>query len=1084
MHSILLGKAKKRGGRNETNQVPFELETTFNPLLVKDIKHVVDEYKVYTEEYSQCNKFRLTLSVKPYCTNVLYNVCTEVVKDEGSPDCIHVTDSESAPDLEESQVFGRTNHLYRNYMVSNTEYSSPEIGYKYLPGYDIFNNHTLRNLSFRPVMPVSNSDSNTREIFNTVGDYMRDNDGEIITFYPRYSAESIENNLVLKKHIYEQSNILPFIDGSSFAENLIVKDGWYGFVNSSSMNTQVIENDSVLGTETHVFSHTVNDLGNCSFVDLFPGRDRYTFVPQYNHFKKKFERNWDIYLTYPWKNFYGHNLVSNVKTFNIENGEEIESGDKKTNALATMRVWRTKTPTNRMALMFRTFCLHNLSINDKISVFLSKDNGKTYTRLPRQYYVDYVGDLKGENEGYYFSISTKTLLNDIFAGEIETIFYEPVQDISIPSDYTASRTITEIPLISEHQVVSVFDYITDVSPLTEYTDETTYDNMPKTINRDSFEKIRVWNKEYLYLYWNSVISEYTSSEINQNIEYGNWNTYSDMPDQHTEDYIRIKQYDFYVKTERKLQVKAIDINETINSFLEKNLQSLNGWDIRFVKVVNDIDCKYYIRKFMKIPNFKFSQEPLKPDMNLNDDTFEMFVSENATDENGNMLEFDSETYKLAFEKTIYGDDVVQVTFLDDIVVKNLKDNLGRPVTDIYATIVKRNSGYKKWYDNTSEDTSEIECSRCFGSLTSGFEYLTIDEPFDRSRKAKELNGFMSSVCSIYRDDKITDEITPLTIEDWDGEKTEKEILTSDFSFFGDVVEYSPALCQETVLSNACFRFNTAQREVGNDEAYGDFDFTYTELETDDFDPYFEGNDVPFKTVTYKQWEQEYDNSGTVDENNSITIRRHEGYFYNPHTKVTLYKYDTEVNQGSHRTLRVRECIPIQCGRILIKVTTSTLHGVGYANTLYVCYGNEWIEVQLNNVIDNHTFTFAPIKKNDEERMGSMYLDWVEICKGVNSGTIKLRVKNEKIPYYAEKIGENIFMWRNFIHPVELPENDKDKHLFSNGAFYVDENTSVYLRRQDPQGVNGLFKNRVGDIIGNVMNKPNNVYKTENQIECY
>jgi len=1081
MHSILLGKAKKRGGRNETNQVPFELETTFNPLIVKDIKKVVDEHEVYTEEYSQCNKFRLTLTVKPYCTNVLFNMCTEIVKDEGSQDCVRVTDNESAPDLDGSKVFGRYSNLYRNYMVSNTEYSSPEIGYEYLPGYDIFSNHTLRNTSFRPVMPVSDSSNETREIFNTVGDYMRNNDGETIVFYPRYSAESIDNNLALKKHIYEKNNILPFIDETSFAENLMVKNGWYGFVNASSISTQSEKTDPILGTGAHVYSHTLNYSDNCSFIDLFPGRDRYTFIPKYNQFKKRFEKNWDIFLTYPWKNFYEHNLVCNVKTFNIEG--EIENGDKKTNALATMRVWRTKTPVNRMSLMFRTFCLHNLSLNDKISVFLSKDNGKTYNRLPRQYYVDYIGDINGQNNGYYFSISTKTLLNDIFADEIENIFYEPVQDLSVVSDYTVSRVITEVPTIVSDQVVSVFDYIIDDTPLSAYTDEITYDSMPKTINQGSFEKIRVWNKEYVYLYWDSVVSEYSTAEPNQNIEYGAWNTFSDEPSQYSGDYIRLKQYDFYVKTERKLQMKNIDINEVINSFLERDVKTMNGWDIRFAKVVNDVECKYYVRKFMKLPNFKFSQEPLNQDKNLNEDTFKNFILENAMEENGNMRQFDSETYKLAFAKTIYGDDIVQVTFLDDITVQNLKDNLGQPVTEIYATIVKRNNGYKIWYQNLAGDASEIEYSRCFGSITSGFEYLTLDEPFDRNRKTKELNGFMSSICSIYRDNSITDEIMPLTIEDWDETNIEKEITSSDFSFFGDVVEFSPTQCKETVLSNACFRFNTAQREVGNDNEYGDFDFTYTELESDDFDPNFDGGNIPFKAVTYKQWEQEYDESGTIDEN-SITVRRHEGYFYNPHTKITLYKYDTEVNQGSHRTLRVKECKPIQCGRILIKVTTSSLHGVGYLNTLYVCYGNEWIEVQLCNVIDNHTFTFAPIQKNDAERMGGIYLDWIEICKGVNSGTIKLRVKNESIPEYANKIGENLFMWRNIIHPVELPETDKDRHVFSNGAFYVDETTSVYLRRQDPQGINGLFKNQHGGIVGNVMKQPNNVYKTENEILCY
>ena len=48
--------------------------------------------------------------------------------------------------------------------------------------------------------------------------------------------------------------------------------------------------------------------------------------------------------------------------------------------------------------------------------------------------------------------------------------------------------------------------------------------------------------------------------------------------------------------------------------------------------------------------------------------------------------------KLAFAKNIYSDNLSQVVFTDDIKIKLLKDNLGRPLSDIYLTVLKNNAG--------------------------------------------------------------------------------------------------------------------------------------------------------------------------------------------------------------------------------------------------------------------------------------------------------------------------------------------------------------------------------------------------------
>lgn len=1087
MDEILLGKSKRRGSTNETNLLQVQLKNTFKPAISRDIKTTVDLYSVYLEEYSNCEKFRLTLTVKPYCTNVLFNVCTEIVKDEGSPDCYPVSDGEFAPSVSGTSVYGKTSKLYRNYMVANTEYSSPDIGYDYYAGYDMFDNHLLRSISFRSIMKVESSDltEQTRNVFNTVRDYMRKDDGTTIKFYPRYSFEDFESSLELKMHVYNHENLLNFMDETSSIANLRVENGWYGFTNSSSINCEHGEDEeaSFPIANKHNFSHVINSIDNCGFVEMFPGKERYSFVPVYNKFKNRYEKNWEIFLTYPWKCYYNHNLVRNMKSFN---SSTFEDGDKNTFALATMRIQWTKVATNKNTILFRTFCRHGVSENDRIAVYLSKDNGKSYVRLGRTYKVDYVGDINGENKDYFFGVSTKLLLNDIFEGSIEELFY--VQDPYGDASFSVSHNLTDVPTFASDEVLCVYDYSSDLTPSSSYPDEATYDDMPKTINQLSIPRIRVWNKEYEYFIWDYEEHEYVLAEVNTSIEYGAWNTFNDEPAAYQKDYIRVKVYDYFKLVSKKYKMRNDKTSsEVINDVFNQEIMGKGTWSIRFVKVVDDVDCKYYIREFRKIPNFKNSREQIPYGVSSKPDIYENFISQNARQEDGRLVDFDSETYKLAFSKTLYGDDVAQVTFLDDIQVSGLTDNLGRPVTEIYSTIVKKNSGYKLWYENmgskyTSKDldTSGVEVSRCFGSVTTGIEYLDLDTEFDRSRSTREIKGMMSSVASIYRDDRENGTV-PMSIEDWDETREEKEIFESDEVFFGDVVEYCPSQCKENVLSNACFRFNTAQREIGNDGVNGDFDFTHTDLLYDDFDP-IEDRQNGFEAVTYKQWLQN-DGNETLDENR-ISVRRKEGYFYNPHTKIQLFKFTENLLQGSHRSLRIKDCRPMQSEGILIKIVSSTMHGVNESNFVYLCNGDYWYETSVTYVIDDFTFAISPMSKDDADRNGVPYMDWVSICEKIKTGDIKIRVKNEKVPSYASRIGENLFLWRNVVNPVNLPESDKCKHVFSNGAYYVDTLTSVYLRRQDPFGINGLFKGEIGEIEGNLHMESNNKYKQAKDIVCY
>ena len=81
--------------------------------------------------------------------------------------------------------------------------------------------------------------------------------------------------------------------------------------------------------------------------------------------------------------------------------------------------------------------------------------------------------------------------------------------------------------------------------------------------------------------------------------------------------------------------------------------------------------------------------------------FDSYVADNALDPiNPNyQRNFNNEMYQLGFASSIYNDNVTQITFMDGINVKGLTDNLGRPLTEIYYTIVKNNAGHEVWYHN-------------------------------------------------------------------------------------------------------------------------------------------------------------------------------------------------------------------------------------------------------------------------------------------------------------------------------------------------------------------------------------------------
>lgn len=144
-----------------------------------------------------------------------------------------------------------------------------------------------------------------------------------------------------------------------------------------------------------------------------------------------------------------------------------------------------------------------------------------------------------------------------------------------------------------------------------------------------------------------------------------------------------------------------------------------------------------------------------------------------------------EIYPLAYSKTIYNDQIMQLSFNNDIVLDNMYDNLNRPISELYLTFIKTTYTGKSNYENF------------FTDIKSGFdlEFLTgnINEDVSNIRRIHDgpnpdLDYFTSQ--------------TPL----------ETNINIEYDEYYGDIIEYNNYELIEKKLTGVLHRFNTLNRE--------------------------------------------------------------------------------------------------------------------------------------------------------------------------------------------------------------------------------------------------------------------------------
>ena len=1078
MQEIRLGSTDSVFSTNVENTVHIKLDQTTKKIPITDVSTIVDQYDVYRSEASACNKYRLTLTMKPYCTNVLFNTCTEIVQNDGgfgssesgnkkvkvALDNTNITLSGN----EQSKVCGKANGLTRAYMVDNTEYSSENVGFTYYPGYDIFGNHIIRNLSFRSVIPLANGLHSST--YNTIEDTMRNLNGGNIKMVKRLSTDDTS---FINKHLYEGGNILSMENGDSVEANLTNENGWYGFYNNSSIVPKRINNGTVREMDSN---HAVNDKGNCEFVDMYPDRTLYSFTPKKNEIRHRLEHNWDIHITYPYENFYRHNLVTNVYAYDVDS-EQVNyddvPGDEQTNALLVMEATSQYCRNGMEGVQFRTFCKHNLKQNDYVIIYYSTNEGYSFKACSSTFRVNYVGDMKNGHKEYYFTITNSSILDEIFDGSVASTFYD---ETNVPPAHfrNLNGEITEIPqeldtndTTYEPNICSWYYNDIPSEPMVTWDSTNTFDDIPlDVINGPNYIRQRnKVNDEYLYMYYqyNGTAYQMLPPTFDpETQDFGDGSTFDSIPIGYVMEYIRIHTYTYYEKSYKYYVQKAESVNGIINNLL------CNYIPLRFAKVTAGLKCKYYIRKFKKLPNLNKSAENLTNAIAFNRVKFDEYVQRNAT-KGGKMINFDREVYPLAFSKTIYGDDITQFQFTENMDIAYLRDNLGRPLTTLYATIVKKNVGYKDWYlDNIFSDhfvnneLHRVEFSHCFGKVTSALEYMCEDD--DDSDRYRKQKGFLSDAKLITNEPGGMMNGKPL--EFWGNmhiENNETEgILEDDEVFFGDVVEYNPSTVMETVLSDVQFRFNTAQRENGQTN---DYTFTYKEIVDDDYSP----------------------NDFTTEEHvNERPLIMPEGYYYKAHYPLPVKSFDSAVKQASHYSVLVDSASPIQMDGIYIRIVTRNVHGYGPGRRVFICNDVEgiWYNSSIVYVDSEYSFIINTIKKNVEAYEGKPYLDWIQTCNLINDERLRIRVANEDIPDYADNVSTNMFLWREIIPASESDDETLNGYPFANGALYIDKCINFYLKRQDPEGINGLYYHGTfPDVEGRIQLPSNYEYIPESEVIC-
>ena len=910
---IFLQSHLSKKSSNTSNGVNVQFKGRRKLLPTNDVSEIVSQYDQYLLERESCNKIRLTCQVNPICTNVLFNPITEIVRYEGSNNVELLNYLNENTDLKNTDLLYKDTKVlcssssssnHHTNAIRDTQLSNTKNGFIYHCGLDILNNHLIRSNTFKTICRSNNKS----EVFNTIGDTMRDVSGNqvIETLYFPVSSSVEGHKKDVEAHIYRYDDILQFDE--SISNRLIKKyDGWVGFYNRSKIKSYSnFENGDIMDIERPIMYKNGGD-----FIEMYPDRSLYSFVPKFNKYRNRIEKNWEYCITYP-------------SSSTTEGFESIINGDLKS-LKAIYFDENSQGDNGGSQLVIYGITKHGLKVGDFVNI-----------------YNTYIEDGKTVNEVVAYSAEVTNVVDDY-------IFI--LQGIS--------STISD-----------TWCYLSDMTKK-ENDNET--------------------------LYYNDV-------------GYKN----------HSNKYLKKSGSD----------TKYYIIN---NKYVNLDDKAQN---ISYKKVVNGVECDYYVRVFEKVPNFKNASAVTSSEYDIykND-------SELIHEYQDKKYDFESHVSRLAFAKNIYGDDVGEIVFTDDIDISNLIDNLGRPISTLYIMFFKSNKGYKEWYGfYTQEDikkndkridinSDNVTYSHCFGMLTCGYE--TSDESICNS-----------DIDSIYTINNIGDSSQGISISKLNKGRGDyyhdTEIAYDvDKKFYGDICCYDGYNIVEESIQPIMHRFNTAQRESSNSLSRDFYQkFNYDNIIYDDYDI---NQNFTIKTDVVKNVNQ-----------------KKEGYYYKPFYPIEIKTFGS-LNSVSPDFLKI----------IGIKKYDGENGRYYSISTLSYHYLSPGDKSMIYDTEQDKYYTLVTIKNNESNYKKFYFVAYDE--KGTEKVDLDIsdyskfklfKIDNLEVSSHASllKDGTCRFVWRDLYNNGFSPTSAKstEEYPFTNGAFYINKKIDIYVRRQDPYGVYGLY----------------------------
>lgn len=913
---IFLQSHLSKKSSNTSNGVNVQFKGRRKLLPTNDVSEIVSQYDQYLLERESCNKIRLTCQVNPICTNVLFNPITEIVRYEGSNNVELLNYLDGSTELKNTDLLYKTTNVlcssnlndnsgsqkHHTNAIRDTQLSNTKNGFIYHCGLDILNNHLIRSNTFKTICRRDkDSDSN---VFNTIGDTMRDVSGNqvIETLYFPVSSSIDGHKKDVEAHIYRYDDILQFDE--SISNRLIKKyDGWVGFYNRSKIKSYSnFENGDIMDIERPIMYKNGGD-----FIEMYPDRSLYSFVPKFNKYRNRIEKNWEYCITYP-------------SSSTTEGFESIINGDLKS-LKAIYFDENSQGDNGGSQLVIYGITKHGLKVGDFVNI-----------------YNTYIEDGKTVNEVVAYSAEVTNVVDDY-------IFI--LQGIS--------STISD-----------TWCYLSDMTKK-ENDNET--------------------------LYYNDVGYKNHS------------NKYLTKSGSNTKYYIINNKY---VNLDDKAQ------------------------NISYKKVVNGVECDYYVRVFEKVPNFKNASAVTSSEYDIykND-------SELIHEYQDKKYDFESHVSRLAFAKNIYGDDVGEIVFTDDIDISNLIDNLGRPISTLYIMFFKSNKGYKEWYgfhpqddkQNIDINSDNVTYSHCFGMLTCGYE--TSDESICNS-----------DIDSIYTINNIGESSQGISISKLNKGRSDYYYDTEiaydvDKKFYGDICCYDGYNIVEESIQPIMHRFNTAQRESNNSLSKEYYQkFNYDNIIYDDYDI---NQNFTIKT-------------SVVDNVN----QKKEGYYYKPFYPIEIKTFGS-LNSVSPDFLKI----------IGIKKYDGENGRYYSISTLSYHYLSPGDKSMIYDTEQDKYYTLVTIENNESNYKKFYFVAYDE--KGTEKVDLDIsdyskfklfKIDNLEVSSHASllKDGTCRFVWRDLYNNGFSPTSAKstEEYPFTNGAFYINKRIDIYVRRQDPYGVYGLY----------------------------